>query len=244
MTTVFAPPLPVVVGHRGARRAAPENTPAAFAAAADRGATWVELDVRLSADGVPVVIHDPETPDGAAVIDLDVSTLLRAGVPDLEAVLRGLPPGLGADVEIKHRRSERGWDPDASIASACAPVVAACVGSRPLMVTSFDASVLDGLRRRAPHVPIGLLTGVLTPVTSGLERALDLGCEVLAPHFSARGLSAEGIAEVKGHGLEVMVWTVNGTWHARRLGAAGVDAICTDDVVGTVDALGRSERRD
>ena len=236
---IFSPPLPVVMGHRGARRVAPENTPEAFVAAGERGASWVELDVRLSADGVPIVVHDAETDDGLPVANLGADALRRRGLPLLSDVLRDLPGGMGADVEIKHRRGEPGWDPDAAIGRACAPIVATCLGVRPLVVTSFDPDVIDVVMDYDGAIPAGLLTGVLTSVASGLSRALELGCDVLAPHYSAPGLSPEGIATVKDHNLQMLVWTVNGSWRARRLAMAGVDAICTDDVVGTVRALGR-----
>ena len=50
--------LPQVIGHRGAALAAPENTLEGFREAAAEGATWVEFDVGLSADGQPFVLHD------------------------------------------------------------------------------------------------------------------------------------------------------------------------------------------
>ena len=66
-----APLMPAVVAHRGASAAAPENTLAAMRRAAEMGARWAECDVRLSADGVPVVIHDgtlDRTTDGRGAL--------------------------------------------------------------------------------------------------------------------------------------------------------------------------------
>ena len=226
----------IVVGHRGARRDAPENTMAAFRAAGARGATWVEFDVRLSSDEVPVVIHDPMTRDDQRVVDLTSDELAARGVPALADVLRDLPPGMGADVEIKHRPSEPGWDPRATIARICAPTVAAYLGQRPLLVTAFDPRVLEITRQLVPEVPCGLLTPVLTSLSTGLAQARQLRCQVVGPHHTAPGLSA-GVGAVHAHGLELLVWTVNNTRRTRRLCTAGVDAICTDDVRGTVSAL-------
>lgn len=228
---------PVVVGHRGARREAPENTLAAFATAARQGATWVELDVRLSADGHPVVVHDAVLPDGRPVVDVDAGDLDATGVRRLDHVLDRLPPGLGVDVEVKHRREEPGWDPRAGVASATLGVLGPRVGSRPLLVTSFDPLVLE-VAGAARTVPTGLLTGVLTPLSGCADRAKELGCAVAAVHFTAPGLSDDGVAAGHDEGLQILVWTVNSSWRTRRLAACGVDAICTDDVAGTVALLG------
>ena len=236
-TGIFGMPRPAVVGHRGARRSEPENTPAAFRAAAEEGASWVELDVRLSADGIPVVVHDPVVGDDDAVSDLDAAELAARGVDTLEAVLAGLPTGLGVDVEVKHRRGEPGWDPEVVVAHRTAPVAAAHHRHRPLVLTSFDPMVLACVGELAPEVPRGLLTPVLTSLATCCARARELGCGVLAPHYSAPGLTADGVAGIHAVGFDVLVWTVNSSWRVRRLAAAGVDAICTDDVGGTVATL-------
>lgn len=233
---VFVGDRPAVVGHRGARRAAPENTPAAFAEAARQGADWVELDVRLSGDAVAMVVHDPELGDGTLVSDTDAADLEADGIHRLDAVLRGLPPGLGADVEVKHRRGEPGWDEQTTVAQATADVLGPLLGSRPLLVTSFDPAVVEVVASRV-DVPTGFLTGVLTSLGTCADRARELGCVVVAPHFTAPGLSADGVADAHDAGRQVMVWTVNSAWRTRRLAAAGVDAICSDDVDGTVALL-------
>lgn len=236
LAAVFDGGRPVVVGHRGARRAAPENTPAAFAEAARQGADWVEFDVRLSADGVAVVVHDAEIEDGTPVCEVESTALEAAGIHRLDAVLPALPEGLGADVEIKHRRGEPGWDADATVGRVTAAVLAPLLDRRPLLVTSFDPAVLEVVVSFVP-VPTGLLTGVLTSLGTCSDRARELGCAVVAPHFTAPGLSAEGVGEVHDAGLQVLVWTVNSAWRTRRLAAADVDAICSDDVAGTVAVL-------
>ena len=77
--------LPRVIGHRGIAARAPENTLAGFRRAAELGVAWVELDVQLTSDGVPVVFHDDgleRTTDGQGLL---IETPL--------AVLRGLDAG-------------------------------------------------------------------------------------------------------------------------------------------------------
>lgn len=214
----------------------------AFEAAWERGASWVEFDVRLSGDSEPMVIHDPHTDDGRPLTQQSAVELVAKGIPTLDATLGGLPEGMGADVEIKHREGEPDWTPETRIAHACASILARHSGTRPLLATSFDPQVLRVLAALAPTLPTGLVTGVLQAVTTGAARAAGLGCVALAPHYSAPGLSHDGLGAIAGSNLAIMVWTVNGSWHARRLAGMGVQAICTDDVDGTVEALGRLPR--
>src|SRR5579859_6338194 len=110
----FSPPA--IIGHRGAAGLAPENTLAAIRAAAAAGARWVELDVQLTRDGVPVLLHDStleRTTDGEGKVgdaDLDALRRVDAGswfaprflgqrVPTLaEAVAELGQLGLGANL--------------------------------------------------------------------------------------------------------------------------------------------------
>src|SRR5690349_2972937 len=95
-TTTTAPIEPAVpfgegaalVGHRGgANGAIPDNTLDAFATARDRGADWVELDVRLSADQDVVLSHDPVTPGGLEVATSTSAELAAEGIPTLVEAL-------------------------------------------------------------------------------------------------------------------------------------------------------------
>ena len=108
----------LVIGHRGASAAHPENTLAAFAGAADLGADWVELDVRRSADGVAVVHHDADLPDGAPVADRSASPTLPAVGADARRRARGLPV---ARPRGQRRDQERSPPPTAPIAPAPRP---------------------------------------------------------------------------------------------------------------------------
>jgi len=97
--------LPKVIGHRGAAAYAPENTLASFREARRRGATWVEIDVKLTRDGVPIVMHDASLKRTMG-IDRLVAEMLRAELPaDVptfeEAIACFAELGLGCNVEIK-----------------------------------------------------------------------------------------------------------------------------------------------
>ena len=102
---------PLIIGHRGASAAAPENTLAAFALAQAQGADGIELDVQLSADGWPVVMHDSKlerTTNGQGrVQQLSLAQLqeLDAGqgqtIPTLDEVFETLGPNFLYNVELK-----------------------------------------------------------------------------------------------------------------------------------------------
>lgn len=219
---------PVVIGHRGAPHEAPENTPASFAAAADAGAGWVELDARLNADEIVVVHHDPMTADGRPLISLSMPECAKAGIPSLTEVLEQLPSGLGVDVEIKNLPGEVDHDPSMAVVDVCARELAAFLGERPVMVSSFNPMVLLAATGRGLGHPLGLLTAG-TPLPTGLHAALEVGCAVLCPHHTTDGLTAEGVASVHAQGLELLVWTVDDGDRARELQGHEVDAICSND---------------
>lgn len=237
----FAPPHPAVIGHRGVRGGGPpENTAAAVAAAAAQGAGWVELDVRLSADGVPVLSHDPTLADGRAVAELDAAALRRAGVADLAAVLETAADGVGVDLELKNLPGEPGFDPDHGLIERVAAVVAAA-RPRPLLVSSFNPETLERARAALPQAPAGWLYHAELDPGEAAGIAEACGAAVLAPHVDAR-LERCDVAALHERGLAVLVWTVDDPGRLRALAAAGVDAVCADEPGGALAALGRAGR--
>src|SRR5215813_8947526 len=97
--------LPKVIGHRGAAAYAPENTLASFREARKRGATWVETDVKMTSDGIPIVMHDASLKRTTGVDRLVAKTPraeLPAVVPTFEEAIACFQElGLGCNVEIK-----------------------------------------------------------------------------------------------------------------------------------------------
>lgn len=229
-----------ISAHRGASAERPENTLAAFARALDLGAEGVELDVRLSADCVAMVMHDPtvdRTTNGAgAVSRLGVRALQRldAGdgepVPTLGEALDLLAGQARVNIEIK--------DP----AAVRAVIAATAVQPRlDWFASSSDWSALRELRRVAPYAviyPLSVGRPDRGPGPGG-EEALKLVLDAalaFAAEVGARGISIwEGglhgaeVEEVHARGLEAWAWTVDDASRARELIAAGVDALCTDD---------------
>ena len=219
---------PAVVGHRGAPTLAPQNTPASFLAAAEEGASWVELDVRRSADDVLVCQHDPVDAEGRPLVEQTAADLAAAGVWTLASVLDALPAGLGVDVEVKNLPGEPDYDPDDAVAAAVAAELAAREGERPWMTSAFNPATVAVLAEHAPQVPAGLLHLAMFGLEAALPYALEQGASVLCPQRGAPGLDAATIARVHEAGLAVFVWTVDDAAEARALAGEGVDAICTN----------------
>ena len=103
-----------VLAHRGASRAARENTIDAFHLAAALGSDAVELDVRRTADGVLVVHHDPFLADGRSIVDANACDL-PFHIPNLDSALDSCSE-MWVNVEIKNDPQEPDFDPSDSIA--------------------------------------------------------------------------------------------------------------------------------
>lgn len=218
--------LPPVIGHRGAAGLAPENTLASFALAADLGCRMVEFDVRLSADGQPVIFHDDTlercTPARGPVRARSAHELAALGIPTLSQVLSlCLDRGMDVNMEIK---------PDAGTGSETAYAALTCAlaqwpADRPApLVSSFDEDSMREAALAAPHWPRGLLVGRIPADWRQRARRLD----VVSIHAAARGLKSELVAEIVGAGLNVLAYTVNGRKQAHTLWAMGVISVYTD----------------
>lgn len=217
-----------LLAHRGDWRNAAENSLAALVAAANQpGLEGVEFDVRLAADGTPVVIHDADLRrvqgrDGL-VETLDVATLTGHGVASLAEVLAALPTETYLDIEVK------------------VPVgpgfVEVCRGGRGdgldrAAISSFDPQVLAGLAQQAPDWPRWLNVLELGPAT--VELALGLGCRAVAVEWHA--LERRTIESARAAGLGVVAWTVSSPAVLARLEGLGVLAACIEGE--TLAALG------
>lgn len=211
---------PEVWAHRGASRAHPENTVAAFAAAVALGADGVELDVRRLGDGSLAVHHDADLADGRA-LGACTRADVPASVPDLAAALQACRD-LVVNVELKHD----GGPPDDALVVGALAVIARWGGRA--VVSSFDRPTTDLVRQRAPGVAVGLLTVDPRWGTGGISLAVlaDAGYAAINPHHATVDASLVGRAH--DHGLAVNVWTVDEPGRMRELAAMGVDAIITN----------------
>lgn len=246
-----------VYAHRGASAEQPENTLAAFRRAVELGVAGVELDIHLSADGQPVVIHD-ETVDRttnrkgpvnmftvAELADMDAGN--GEHVPTLAEVLDIVCGKVHVNIEIK----------SADAADAMLETVVA-YGNLVWCTSSFVWPALEHVGRVAPGTDIWPLSygsqramtqtaddldahpelpyaqryaATLRSSGNTMERAVELATRLggSAVSISDRGLSADDVRALHDAGLKAWVWTVNDPARARELLASGVDSICTDD---------------
>lgn len=228
---------PLVLGHRGASAAAPENTVAAFAKARELGADGVELDVRRSADGVLTVHHDPDVAGVGAIAQATLAGIrdVRSDIATFDDALAACR-GLLVNAEVKCLPWEPDADRDGSVMRATLDAIlafeAAGAGGS-FVVSSFDLGAVDLARAYAPSLATGWLTHG-QEIDAAAQIAAEHGHGWLNPDVtSALAGGAESIDAVHALGLLVSVWTVDAPDDARALAAAGVDSIITNvpDVV-------------
>jgi glycerophosphoryl diester phosphodiesterase len=229
-----------VIGHRGGAALAPENTLAAIRAGLDAGADGVEIDVRLTADGVAVLLHDPDvartTSGTGRVGDLSSEEVRALGIPTLEEVLAAVPVDRSLIVEVKGTP----WDPGHDPTEPAARVVAATLAAEParhLVVSSFNPLALAVVRAISPQLRTAVLTGSAFDLASNLAAAVvgdneecHVPAEILEPAFVQTAHDAA---------RRVVAWTVNDPEVVLRCADWGVDGVITDDPRMARDALGR-----
>lgn len=219
-----------------------ENTLGSCLAAVKWGLRWLEIDCRLTADGALVARHDPRLQDGRFVADLTARETDAQGLMRLEDMLEALPLEVGIDLEVKTSLEDALRSREKTTASAASDLCArAMAAGRPMLLTSFDASVLLISRERHPELPVGLLTWTRFPLRKSIPAAVHLGAQVVAPQFASFPLPgtpavtmerdldhAVGVAHEAG--LEIVAWCPPPPEEA-LLAAAGVDCIIVDDVL-------------
>jgi glycerophosphoryl diester phosphodiesterase len=215
--------VPVAIAHRGDPIAARENTLPAFAAAMRQGADMVELDLRRTADGEIVVLHDPTLSRlwgvERKVTDMELAAIQELGhdderIPTLRQVLQLVDVPLMVDFT--------GRD---VVERALAVVREEGAMGRSLFV-SGNVGALRSLRSLAPEARIGLTWVESEPPPPSL--LAELGAEYWNPMF--RLVTDERVAAVHDLGLKVSTWTVDKPRHMARVAAAGVDAIVSNRI--------------
>lgn len=229
-----------VIGHRGGAALGPENTLATIRAGLQAGADGVEIDVRLSADGVPVLMHDVNvdrtTPGTGRVDSLSIEVLRSLGVPTLSDVLELVPLERRLIVELKGTPWEAGHDMNEPLARVVAETLTQ-QEVRNVTVSSFNPLALAALRAGAPEVPTGVLTSPAFDLGSNLAAAVDSGNEEC--HVPAELLDPDFVVAAHDAGRRVLAWTVNDATEVARFAAWGLDGVITDDPGIALRALGR-----
>ena len=223
----------IVEGHR-------ENSLGSFLGAAEAGADWVEVDVRRTADNALVVAHHPAYDDGVFHVDTVAATAADRGVLLLADLLDSLPAHIGVDFDLKTSMEDATLPADATTAALLAPVASREVRRRPVALTSFDPAALLAIRSLAPDVPTGLLTWLEFPIGMAVAAASHLDVAFLAVHMgSLRPNRVEPppqhrpldyvVSLLHAANRQVLAWCPNVDELPRVL-AAGVDAVCVNDV--------------
>ena len=241
-------PYPFWIAHRGAGKLAPENTLAAFRLGASHGYTAFECDVKLSADGVPFLLHDDT---------LDRTTSgqgMAGGRPWAElsrldagswhsAAYAGEPPasfealasycvgnGFALDLEIKPSPGA-----EATTGRAVGEWVRRLWRGQAPLLSSFKTQALAGARETAPELPRALLLDTVWP--GCMDLAASLECVAIITNHQM--MDAVLLDAIHRGGRRALVYTVNDTARADELIALGIDGIVTD----AVDCLGPAEPR-
>lgn len=221
---------PLVLAHRGASAIAHENTIEAFRVAANAGADGVELDLRLTADDVMVVHHDPQIDGFGPIWSASFSDLraARPHVPTLDDAYEACGQML-VNIEIKNDPAERGFDPTYRVAELLAAWIAVNEAHNRVLVSSFDRDTIGAVKEHSPAIQTGQLVARGAIIPEWMESAVDDGHEWILPHrrYLKRG---PGIIDAAHQaGLRIGVWTVDSARWLRRFAEDGVDAVVTND---------------
>jgi glycerophosphoryl diester phosphodiesterase len=250
-------PSPILVGHRGDPARHAENSIPGFLSALEAGVEVVEFDVRLTADGSPVVLHDAAldrtTSAWGYVHRLTLQELRgvrlgggRATLPTLSEALVAIDAaGGGIDVEIKNVPGDPAYE--ATAERALEATLAALDDARfggPVLISSFNPATVLRCRELAPGLPTGLL--VVDAMWSGDARAATLGAAKDAGHafvlpsvVAVRETGRAFVDEAHGAGLRVGTWNADDPETVRTMLEWGLDAIATNDPAMASEARAR-----
>jgi glycerophosphoryl diester phosphodiesterase len=217
--------LPKVIGHRGAAAYSPENTLESFREARRRGAAWVETDIKLTADGVPIVMHDDSLKRTTGVDRLVAQTPraeLPPGVPTFEEAIACFgEEGLGCNVEIKPcpgREAETG--------RVVVETLRRCWPAHlpPPVLSSFKDESLAAALRAAPEFARALLIGSIGDDWRARAEAVAAG----GINTNGEKLTAVRAVEIRRAGYTLSVYTIDDGDVAKALVGMGVDCVITD----------------
>jgi len=230
----------LVHGHRGARAHRPENTLPAFEYAISAGADALELDVAVTRDDVVVVSHDlrlgrrPIREMTLAEVGLwDCGE--GASIPTLDQVLAlGDGGRFLFNIEIKSMPKRPAWAPPPErFAELVWQAIRRHRLARRVIVQSFDFRTLHAMRRIAPGIRLAALYAGRPKSLIAIARRA--GTDIVAPYHAL--VSSRKVRAAHTAGLQVVVWTANRPRQWKRLIAAQVDGIITDDPAALIEYL-------
>jgi glycerophosphoryl diester phosphodiesterase len=204
----------------------PENTMAAFEYAIGLGVDAIEMDVQVSRDDVVVVSHDPYLKSGTFIREL---IAVETGLPTLDEVLRLARLG---DFLFNIEAKVSGHTP-----STFAELVLDRIGEHGVQARvifqSFDFVILHRMNRLAPGITLAALWE--GEARGFVDIAREAGTSIVAPQFEL--VTPDEVQAAHGAGFRVIPWTANTAADWKRLIAAGVDGIITDDPAALIEYL-------
>jgi glycerophosphoryl diester phosphodiesterase len=238
---VTALPRPLILAHRGWSARYPENTLLAFVEALQLGSDGLEFDVQVTADGVPVIIHDPtvdRTTDGKGPVShwrlQDLRRLNAAkGFENWPDVGRQRIPTLTEVLDAAHALHPAGcynielkvYDNDGrALVDRAVPACLHHPLGRRILFSSFHHGALEYLKRRYPRAKIGLLFADRDP--EPWRKAMDLGA--VSVHLLHSHADPDVIKACQTRGVRVALWTVDEPDDIRRCLRLGVDMLITN----------------
>lgn len=239
----------ICVAHRGFSGKAPENTLAAIKLAMEQPyVQWIEIDVQLSKDRVPVVIHDyslERTTNGSGLVkntmwselsQLDAGSWFSEkyrgeGIPTLEEVFDLAGGRMRMNIELKTE-----GDMYPGLEEIVIDHVYRYTLQHDVVLTSFEPLVVQRLKQLAPKLPVGLICGTESKDYVGLCQGL--GADFLSLYYKL--FTKENAHDLHQHGIGMMAWTCDHTKDIRQMAALHPELmICTNFPNRYKDALGK-----
>ncbi len=213
-----------IIGHRGARHVAPENTVAALKHALKAGVDEIEIDVRVTKDGHVILHHNPVMKMNGKNYATNAHTLqeLRAQKSDLTTLaeaIRAVDKRVPLMIEVKP------GEPIEPIVSVVESFLADGWQPSDFMFGSFSQATLRHLRDAIPQVDLVVIAFFSS--LNAMRRARAVGARKIS--LNHRALWFANIAAMRRGRFEVYAWTLNNPRKARRLARHGLSGAVTDD---------------
>lgn len=207
------------IGHRGAKGHAAENTLASFTKAIDLGVDMIELDIQLSIDKVPMVIHDTTvdrtTSSIGLVTDYSAKELQKLGIPTLRDVFDLVHNQCEINIEIKVFSATQ---------SVLDLIDQNIFDKNKILISSFDWNALQEVRFHDEDIRIGVLTE--TDLDLALAFAKFIKAYSIHPYYHL--ITAENTQKIKEKHFKVFPWTINEPTAITFVKSLNVDGIITD----------------
>lgn len=226
------------VAHRGYPKKYPENTLSSFLAAVELGFTHLELDVHLSKDGIPVVIHDHTidrmTNGSGRVVEYTAEELRSfqmehdEHIPTLKEVLHALQGKIQLNIELKQMG---GCYPE--LEERVLDVITGAGMLDEVVITSFDFDALEKVRGLSEDVRIGLITFSCSKAI--LKWSQEVKAAFLSMHYGF--VTNHYIQQCEQQGIQLMAWTINEASIMKTFIDYPSVWVCTDELERFMDVL-------